>query len=150
MLERSRVPLSKQEKIAWLGFSLSAMGFAYLVVRLWGGDAVLSGVDSETARMVPRVMAVFLVGMYFIKRHDASPLADERDRDIQAKRTTAAFGALVLMLVVVATTMGLDAYAEFWRSRSTEWLECGVMAMLLGTMAVHTASGLFMYGKDRR
>jgi hypothetical protein len=150
MSETNKVPLSKQEKIAWLGFSLSTVGCAYLMARLFGGDGLLAGIDSDTARMVPRMMVVFLVGMHFIQRHDASPLADERDREIQAKRTAAAFVAMVLMLVVVAATMGLDAHAAFWGSRSTEWLESGVMAMLLGTMAVHTASGLFLYGKDRR
>ena len=141
---------NKQERIAWLGLIVSLVACAYLATRLFQVNGLAMGPDDDAARIVPRMMAVFLVGVYLIGRRDASPLADERDREIQAKRTHAAYFALALMLTVAGATLGMDAYRSFWESRSVGWLESGLMLMLVASIAVHASVGLFLYRKDRQ
>ena len=139
---------NKQERIAWLGLIVSLVACAYLATHLFQANGLAMGPDGYVARIVPRMMAVFLVGVYLIGRRDASPLADERDREIQAKRTHAAYFALALMLTVAGATLGMDAYRSFWESRSVGWLESGLM--LVASIAVHASVGLFLYRKDRQ
>lgn len=141
---------SKQERIAWLALIVSLAACAYLGAHLVQANGRAMGLDGDTARMVPRMMVVFLIGVYLVKRRDASPLADERDREIQAKGTRAAYATLALMMIVVAATLGMDAYQSFWKSRSVAWLESGLMLMLAASVAVHASVALFLYRKDRR
>ncbi|MEL1263855.1 hypothetical protein AAD027_05630 [Pseudoxanthomonas putridarboris] len=142
--------MSKQEKLARLGLAVSLAGCFYLAVHLFPVSVLpIEGPDPDTASTAARLMILFLLAAYFIKRRDASPLADERDRSIEARRANAGYMSLALMIVVCAT-LGLEGYDVFWRSRSPAWLGSGLMFLMFASLVIHSLVGVVHYWRDRR
>lgn len=142
-----RFAMSKQEASSWLALALCGIGSVYLALRLFTGDG--AGVDGDTARHASRGLIVFVVAWLLLRRRDATPLADERDRAIAARRMQAGYMALLLMLLVGATLLGLDGWRDAIASRPAAWLESMVMLMLLASLTVHSAVGVWHYVRDR-
>lgn len=139
--------MSKQEALSWLGLLLFGAGSLYLVLCLFSGDGV--GIDNDTARTASRAGAVFFVVSMLIRRRDRTPLIDERDRVIAARRTEAGYAALCLTLLFVATLLGLEGWREAIVAHSAAWLESVVMLMLLASLTMHAAVGVWHYLRDR-
>ena len=143
--------MSKQEKLAWLGLVLTLMGCIYLIARLFLSHYLqMDAPDEQTARQASRVFMVFLLGYVLVKNRGGSPFEDERDRQILARRLQAGYTSLALMLVLVATVLGLDTYADSIASLTAAWMESFVMLMLLASFCIHFAVGVFHYWCDRR
>lgn len=142
-----RFAMSKQEASSWLALAPCGIGSVYLPMRLFTGDG--AGVDGDTARNASRGLIVFVVAWLLLRRRDATPLADERDRTIAARRMQAGDMALLLMLLLVATLLGLDGRRDAITARPAAWLESVVMLMLLASLTVHAAVGVWHYARDR-
>ena len=143
--------MSKQEKLAWLGLVLTLVGCVYLGVHLFLSDYLhISGPGTDTARHGSRALILFLVGYVLIKRNKDSVFADERDSQIKAKRLQAGYTSLALMLLLVATVLGLEGYADFIDSLTAAWMESFVMLMLLASFFISFSVGVFHYWRDRQ
>ncbi len=139
--------MNKQEALSWLALVLAGIGSLYLALRLFTGDG--AGVDGSTARTASRGLIVFFVVWLLMRRRDRTPLIDERDRVIAARRAEAGYAALCMMLLLVATVLGLDGWRDVVATRSAAWLESIVMLMLLVSLTVHAAVGVWHYLRDR-
>ena len=143
--------MSKQEKLAWLGLVLTLLGCAYLVAHLFLSDYLqIEGPDVDTARHASRAMILFLVGYVLVKRNKDSVFVDERDNQIRSKRLQAGYMSLALMLLFVATVLGLEGYANFVESLTTAWMESFVMLMLFASLSISFSVGVFHYWRDRQ
>lgn len=143
--------MSKQEKLAWLGLVLTLLGCVYLVAHLFLSEYLkIEGPGVDTARHGSRALILFLVGYVVIKRNKDSIFVDERDRQIKAKRLQAGYTSLALMLLFVATVLGLEEYTNFIDSLTTAWMESFVMLMLLASFSISFAVSVFYYWRDRQ
>ena len=143
--------MSKQEKLAWMGLVLTLVGCIYLGARLFLSDYLqISEPDVDTARQASRAFILFLVCYVMIKRNKESVFVDERDRQIKTKCLQAGYTSLALMLLLVATVLGLEDYAAFIDSLTTAWMESFVMLMLLASFFISFSVSAFHYWRDRQ
>ena len=144
-------PMSKQEKLAWLGLLLTLAGSIYLFMRLLLSEYLqVEAPDVDTARHAWRAMILFLIGYVLAKRNKDSVFVDERDDQIKSKRLQAGYMSLALMLLFVATILGLEDYANFIDSLTTAWMESFVMLMLFASLSISFSVGVFHYWRDRQ
>ena len=139
--------MSKQEKIAWVGFSVFSIAAIYLVWSLFFRQSPQTSVHDAGDFFI-----LFCVAYFVISRKDKTLLADERDRQIAAKSGSAGYLALVGMLFVTAKLLAdwWGGAEEFVRSLSMAWVDGFLLLLIVASLAIQSAVSVYYYWRDRR
>jgi len=144
--------MSKQEKINLVVLAVALAGVAYLGWALFfvpgatASEDALGGLRDNVAKLA----AAMMLGVVAIQNYTNGPLQDERDRQIKADGTAAAYFALLLMLVVAGVLARLPAFGAYLGSRPSGWLEPCLLLCIAVSVAVGGAVRAHRYWRDRR
>lgn len=143
--------MNTDEKWAWLRFGMTASAFAYLCWKLFLVDSPLEVTAWEEVRdNLGNIILVFVFAAIVLIRPGKGVVADERDRAISLLAARTAMVALSLIVLVSATIIGMDGYADLTKTRSGRWFEHYLMACLALAWVIESAVCVFHHWRDRR
>jgi hypothetical protein len=143
--------MNKQEKFAWIRLGITASAFVFLCWKLFVASAPV-GADGwdETQSNLSILLYALLFAAFVLTRPGKCVVEDERDRAICAFAARAALAALSLIVVVSATIIGIEDYADMLTTHPGEWFEHYLFACLALAWWVESAVCVFHHWRDRR
>jgi hypothetical protein len=143
--------VSPGEWKAWIGFAFTALVAAYLITK---GDVIASVTDYRDLGKIGRNIVLLLIAWAVVSqvlawRWTGAVLADERDRDIEARAAGWGRGATVVAVIGIAVTLGLTPVARLAWATPIVIAHLLVFALVVSCLVEYAVTGV-SYWRDRR